>query len=1203
NMLQELLLTFSVVRRSSQLCDSELQKVVRKRLWILENDKEVTALFKELSARLVSIEAEKDAFVITFRTMEEIWKFSTYLALGYVGCCLEHFLFEQTFWLNFTLVEDVQISVKVNEEYLATIYLGLLLQESNFYARAVFSIQKTEDDDFSICKDELLMVRNVGEGDDCEGTSLSTGHRGLVPVATVQPLPYPFYQWFLKYYPGICDAPKEAVTHFPHAIGMGTCIAKVDHKAKGQDELNFCAGDRILIIGLYIYGLQWFVGKSLSNGNTGFVQTRHVTPDTFKPLERHLQFLTEDEKSTLFLPRTCTEEHAADLLNKLSQTNLSTVYRLGESSLIKNFQFNFSIDVSESSEDCQKTNRDLPKKNTGSSDLSNISQSTVIEDLFARFDEVDDPKFFIDLSVGDVEDSEVYDPILTFLNKDTYTEHFQTLYDISFSFLNSTFYGFSDEEELVQYLQVSREWARKRNMSWAQRRICFLLGRICAKQVKFSQARVYFEEAMNININGFSDPFLLSTLYINLAAIYLIQKRKQKSELIIEKATSLLLCLPQHVFSTENEFEVLKHVFKKAILVNSSHLEARTSFLIVRLLLLLEKYEDALPFVEHLQLLPISLSLQEKDVPVDLSLILNFLYDKKYLPRLTLASARLSSLEHRRNILTAVYQLDLVIQNILKLCGSQSGGYIPAQATLYLRQVLCYSHRTGNVRIQRDLCLSLSKIYHQYGALDGAITYLNRAIELGRHINEEAAFEPSVYLAWLYILDGQIEKATDLLNSLLESLHETDSPTQHGVVYNLSAITFRRENKFKSAAKNYYWALKNAEGAGNKHNQAISLANFGNMFLCCNSKTLAGMHLLKSVYLYSELQDNTSRVELVQVLLWLGQSYVGREKKDNGKLCYELALLIAMKSKNAHSQIQATKSLCYFFEKISPSQRPCIIYYEHWMSLAHQVNDREMESNVLEVLSQCYRALNTDKAFKKSLDYTKQSLRMLIDLGKTYKVAKTWLQAGRCYYMTQEHELVEMYLQVAIQNAHKLRNLPFLLRIYEEAGDVFYNGVRSREKAAAFYKNGAIPLAREIGDMGTELRLFNKLTELQISLETVEEALQFAVEAVRLSSAIGDKLKELVAYHRLATVYYLLQQFEMAENYYLKALTLFPHSLQHAEEAMYYMKVYCRLGNLTLCHFKDTHDAAGYFQLALAAAIELGNCQMILLINTKLARI
>lgn len=44
--------------------------------------KHETLFVQDLSARLVSVHAEKDSFVLTFKTVEEIWKFSTYLALG-----------------------------------------------------------------------------------------------------------------------------------------------------------------------------------------------------------------------------------------------------------------------------------------------------------------------------------------------------------------------------------------------------------------------------------------------------------------------------------------------------------------------------------------------------------------------------------------------------------------------------------------------------------------------------------------------------------------------------------------------------------------------------------------------------------------------------------------------------------------------------------------------------------------------------------------------------------------------------------------------------------------------------------------------------------------------------------------------------------------------------------------------------------------
>lgn len=48
---------------------------------------------------------------------------------GYVARCLENFLCDQSIWLDPVLLNDLEINVTVDEEHLATLYLGLLLQE------------------------------------------------------------------------------------------------------------------------------------------------------------------------------------------------------------------------------------------------------------------------------------------------------------------------------------------------------------------------------------------------------------------------------------------------------------------------------------------------------------------------------------------------------------------------------------------------------------------------------------------------------------------------------------------------------------------------------------------------------------------------------------------------------------------------------------------------------------------------------------------------------------------------------------------------------------------------------------------------------------------------------------------------------------------------------------------------------------------
>lgn len=281
-----------------------------------------------------------------------------------------------------------------------------------------------------------------------------------------------------------------------------------------------------------------------------------------------------------------------------------------------------------------------------------------------------------------------------------------------------------------------------------------------------------------------------------------------------------------------------------------------------------------------------------------------------------------------------------------------------------------------------------------------------------------------------------------------------------------------------------------------------------------------------------------------------------------------------------------------------------IVYYEHCVSVSRELKDKRLEGEYLEILSSLYLSLNTERSSRKSLDYTKQSLRISIDLGKREEESETWLQVGRIYYLIQEDELADMYLQAAVKTALRMNDPHFAMSIYEEAGDVYFKGHRNQMASLPFFRDGSLPFARSINDILSEFRLLSKLTELLMNHEEQEEALQYAKLAVDIAGKTGVHVNERSAFHRLATVHYSLQHYELAENYYLKSLSFCPLVLQDPAEARYYTKVYCRLGNLTLHKLKDAFDAVGYFQLALAATLEdQANTEALYVVYMKLAEI
>uniref|UniRef100_H2TB28 SH3 domain and tetratricopeptide repeats 2 n=1 Tax=Takifugu rubripes TaxID=31033 RepID=H2TB28_TAKRU len=1233
----EIVLLFIGRRRSSVGPDRALQEALRTRLRVVEsNSQDVIQLFKDLSARLVSVHAEKDSFVLTFKTVEEIWKFSTYLALGYVARCLENFLCDQSFWLDPELLSDLEINVTVNEEHLATLYLGLLLQEGSFFAKALFTRNEQDEEDeeqLLFKKNDLLMVRDTGQGETREGTMLASGNHGLVPVSAMQPLPYPFYQWFLRKYPcntGCLQMEKEA---FEHAIVTGSCVAVVDYSPVGLDELQLSRGDVVEIQGLLIRGLGVFIGAHSSTGLTGFVHKAHVRPLDALPLDGQLVFLTEQERASLAQVNPCSSEPSdSSLLDRLFSTNISSVYRMDrldetDFMYIRN-RPKHEQNVPSSARQSVMSERSGGTPPYHSSPRPSLSQSHPrlshyhsyntlphegerlsfsLDDTFRELDEFqEDPPLFLEENSWEREDSEHSDPTLTLLNCTHFQENFLPLYDLQYSFMWVTFCG-KTEDELSGLLENIRESAKRMGMHWAHRRACFLLGRLCAKKLKFSQARVYYEEALNVCVDSFSDTPLLVALFTNLTAIYLKQRMMDKLPQTLEKASALLLCLPCHSFTSTDEFELLRLLLRRSVVMADKYLEARVCYLISSLFLHLSKMDDALPFVERLQFLSATLSKAAEGcpiAPVDLNWLLSWLYHRKYMPYLALASLSLDS-RHDHCLHDAFKRIELFIRNSVRLnpCWREGTSLLPAQIVVYLQQALAIAKCGEDLRTQRDLCQGLASLYQQYGALDKAVSCAQQAVETGGHISEEESFEASVLLGWLLVLSGQAERAQGILQPLLTSLQGTDSPTQRGVIHNLLALCLRQQGRISEAGRHLQSALMISSESGNQRNQALALANLGCLALDVGASWVAERFLVRALKLFLELWESPTDEEHVQTYLWLGRSYKQRGRRPEIRACYEMGLLIALHARNLHSQMVVAKALSRHYADMMLYGQS-IVYHEHCVSVSRELKDKRLEGEYLEILSNLYLCLNTEKSSRKSLDYTKQSLRISIDLGKREEESETWLQVGRIYYLIQEDELADMYLQAAVKTALRMNDPHFAMSIYEEAGDVYFKGHRNQMASLPFYRDGSLPFARSIKDIPSEFRLLSKLTELLKNHGEKEEALQYATLAVQIAGKTGVQVNERTAYHRLATIYYILQQYEMAENYYLKALSLCPPVLQHPVEARYYTKVYGRLGNLTLHNLKDAFDAVGYFHLALAAAMEdRANPEGLYVVYMKLAEV
>uniref|UniRef100_A0AAR2IMZ7 SH3 domain-containing protein n=1 Tax=Pygocentrus nattereri TaxID=42514 RepID=A0AAR2IMZ7_PYGNA len=1118
--------------------DKNTQEVLCGKLRVLEADLTKITTLIEFSAHLVSISSEERTIFITFKTFEEIWKFTTYNKMGFLRHSLESLLLDQEFWLNTLDHEDSGIEVSIKEENLNIMYKGFLMQEGNKgYHRPL---------------QWHIMHRMNGKK-----SFLSFNHLKKV-ICTISAV-------------GICEAVKA-------------------YDGNGPDELSFEAGDHIIILGLLVNCFEWFMGKLERTGDTGLIKTSLVKA-TDSLCESNEIFLKEEDRKIFNVEQEKIKKETIAFLKKTCQSDVDTVYKLGKLShcvcVLRMSLFKLNLKITPLLREMKEPNRD--ETALDSSELQTDSESTETESP----QEI--PHFTVCSEKGGTS-PDGHHSLLSFLGSCDYRPEFQLLYCAYPEFLLLHFEGHSDEEELVAYLGAARETARKKRMSWAQSRICFLLGQLCAGRSKFSQARVYYEEALSVPRDHFSDMPLLSALYSNLALIYLTQKNMEKYFALSERFAALLMAVCDCLSGSE-EPEVLKFALKKAILSRNKPAEARLCLLLAKLHLKLGEDMSAVPFIERLLILADEMPGVCDTIRSHGFLLLARLYNDHHLTHLAESSARHVS----SAVADCLCSISLLLENAQELYGVD----IPTQVASCLTRAAALACAGMEPSLAHAHALCLSWLYQKHGMPNRAVHYMCSLLEhtSASRLSQQDTSAALIWLAWLLICGLQHRAALDVLDAVLSTLPEHCTTQLEGVVYNMRAIALRHAGNIKQAAESFRAAAEVCEEFEDRHNWATALANFGFLCLQVKAKRLAEEHLTQAVELFSEVEDEGHELSFVAVLLELGKLFVSQGFCEKGKICYEWALLIAILCDNSESQLQATRRLCHLYGEVCPDEAQCIIYNEHQLNLLRQTGDITLEGEILEKISQLYLSLGTEKANRTALDYTKRSLGIFIDLGKKRKEAHGWLQAGKIYHILKQSELVELYVQVAQDIALSTGDTAFILELLEASGDVFFNSTQDREKAVCFYRDRALPIAVKSGNVRSQLRLCNKLTELLLQLGQYGEALEYAQTALDISITLADRLNERVAFHRLATLYHCLSQFEMAEHHYLKALSLCPSPLQFDEEALYYVRVYQTLGDIIFYDLKDPYDAAGYYHLALAAAMDLGNKKSQLELCTRLATI
>lgn len=396
------------------------------------------------------------------------------------------------------------------------------------------------------------------------------------------------------------------------------------------------------------------------------------------------------------------------------------------------------------------------------------------------------------------DNTENFIPLISFLDSSDYKPEFGSLYGLTPELLaSSAFVGQSDDDELVAFLGVARETARKKRLYWSQSRLCFLLGKLCAGRLKLSQARVYLEEALSVPKDGFKDMRLLASIYANLAVIYLTQKNTEKYFAVAERISALLMGIPDCVVSVKKDSEVLKYILKKAVLSHNKMAEARACFLLANLHCRQGEGASATPFIERILVLSAEPPITQNISSSHGYLSLGRLYSKLSLPHLSVSSARRASLHPSARLSDCLSGVALVLDNSTRLYGIRKQDVsIPAQVAPYLHRAISFTEKSEDREdgglgdqhhtLSQSLTLCLSQLYQKHGMLGHALSAMHALIDRGPPSQGFSVSIPErnstlIWLGWLHICNGQPNMALDIMDSVLASMPEHCTTPQEGL--------------------------------------------------------------------------------------------------------------------------------------------------------------------------------------------------------------------------------------------------------------------------------------------------------------------------------------------------------------------------------------------------------------------------------------
>lgn len=169
------------------------------------------------------------------------------------------------------------------------------------------------------------------------------------------------------------------------------------------------------------------------------------------------------------------------------------------------------------------------------------------------------------------------------------------------------------------------------------------------------------------------------------------------------------------------------------------------------------------------------------------------------------------------------------------------------------------------------------------------------------------------------------------------------------------------------------------------------------------------------------------------------------------------------------------------------------------------------------------------KQYHNSLKYSKQSFNIRMEIKDSTRLTSSCNNIGICFKNLDQIDSAGYYYQLGIDYAIALNNDRKLAELYTNLGNLYVENDKINEGYEVLKK--ALDLKQS---EASKAALYNSLSGTCFILNKPDEALNYALKSYQLNKATGGHGHIGDSYLNLAQAYYLNDQYDKAQEYYLK---------------------------------------------------------------------